>query len=208
MKIKTAFKFNILLFALAVLPFSIRGQMASADTTLVSSDDHFVAYRVDGDNVIFTVEFIADFTDNSNGVFPDVDFVNIAVDVNQNGSIDSYLDKSYGKIGKRIREGKIFPDSAKPLICTQFMITVRSSTACGGMKSKAALDFNFQSTEKALKPHPVYQFTIPRTELSADGKSAHIKLHLYSAGKGSAYYPEKEPWEDYHSFINVLKIQF
>lgn len=198
-------KFNFTIFAFVFFLSPAYGQTINTETIIVDNREHYAAYRVDGDNVIFTLEFIDDFTDNSNGMFPNLDFTSIMVDVNQNAKVDRNIDTAYTQHAlSRALPGT----SVKPILCTQFLYTANSGSVCGAMKSKASLDFRFQSTGKQAKEHPVFRFTIPKKELSANGKSAHIRLRFHSAGKGYKVYPAQESREDFHSFSKVLEIQF
>lgn len=198
-------KFTLTVFAFTFALSPAFGQTTDTETLIVDNKEYYAVYRVDGDNIIFTLEFIDDFTDNSNGVFPNLDFASIMVDVNQNAKVDRNIDTAYSQHAlSRALPGT----SAKPILCAQFLYTANSGSVCGAMKSKASLNFRFQSTGKEPKEHPVYRFTIPKTELSANGKSAHIRLRFHSAGKGYKVYPAQESREDFHSFSKVLKIQF
>jgi opacity protein-like surface antigen len=188
---------------------SAAGQSSAQEKVLIDNAQHYVGYRVDGRNVILTVELIADFTDNTRGDFPNIDFTGFAVDVDQNGAVSGGSDTYYGLTGKPFWQKRDWDkDPFVTGICTNFLLDGTRSTGCGGFKSNAALDFGFRATNKQAEKHPVFIFTIPRAELSADGKSAHLRLHVYSAGKGSTYYPAKATGESYHSFDKVLKLEF
>lgn len=199
------FKFTLIVCAFVFAFSPAHGQTTNTEKVIVDNKEHYVTYRVNGDNVIFTLEFIDDFTDNSNGVFPNLDFASIMIDVNQNAKVDRNIDTAYSQHAI----SRALPNtSAKPLLCTQFLYTANSGSVCGAMKSKASLDFRFQSTGKEAREHPVYRFTIPKKELSANGESAHIRLRFHSAGKGYKVYPAQESRENFYSFSKVLEVQF
>lgn len=198
-------------FVLSMTAFftSAAGQSSASEKVLIDNAQHYVADRIDGENVILTVELIDDFTDNTKGDFPKIDFAGFEVDTDQNGAVSERVDTAYSLTGKTLlqkRDPEKYPFVAG--ICTNFLLDAVRSTGCGGFKSNAALDFGFRASNRQAEKHPVYIFTIPRKELSADGRSAHLRLHIYSAGKGFTYYPAKEKGESFHSFDKVLKLEF
>ena len=193
-----------LLFVFLVFIASANAQTPNPETIVVDNSSHYAAYRADDKNVIFVFEIIDDFTDNTDGYYPRVDFVSFTVDVNQNAEIDKYIDASYGIVGKEFLRSV----NERPGICTGFLVSDISKTGCGLFKSKASLDYGFRSSNKETRPHPVYEFKIPKKELSKDGTSAQIRLTFYSYERGYEIYPKKEPGEVYNSLLKTLRINF
>ena len=150
----------------------------SQQRVLVRNADHLAALRPSGDRVILTLEALGDTTDNLGGNFPRTDFVSIRVDVNQNGRIDPNIDVVYGIQG-----------GTRDKLCTQYMLSATSSTGCGGFRSAATLQAAFKKTAAGSRPHPVWEFSIPRREIGSDGNYAHLMLSFHQAGKGYTHYP-------------------
>lgn len=192
------------ILVLAVFFTSVNGQALESETVIIDNNRHYAAYQVEGENVIFVLEMVDDFTDEIYGYFPSADFVSLRVDVNQNAEIDKYIDTSYGLTGKTYGR----PDGARRSICTQYLIADYSSSVCGWLKSRATLDFGFRASIKETRPHPVYKFTIPKKELSKNGNSAQIRLRFHSSGSGYEVYPAKEAGEVYNSLAKTLTINF
>ncbi len=176
---------------LALLPAS-----AFADrVTLAKSDRLLVTAEIDGDNAIIVIESVADTTNNLAGAFPAVDFSGIRVDVNQNGRVDNRVDVAYGIVGGS--SGKI---------CPQFLLTETSSTGCGGFPSAATVKAEFKATNANPTAHPVWTYTIPKSEISKNGSYAHLTFKIYEAGRGYTQLPK--PTRTTQSFSKVTTLNF
>jgi len=168
---------------------------ASTEKVIVSNQNHYISYQVAGENVIFVMESVGDFTDEMMGKFPKTDFFSIDVDVNQNGIIDPNTDVGYSIITKQVG------------ICASYLISQNASTGCGVFKSKAYLEISFRATEREQKAHPVYRFTIPKSELNQTGNAVHLVFTCYSAKKGYADFPAIDRMKNFRSLSNTIKIE-
>ena len=103
-------------FLLSLCFCSAPSAQAQEEKAIVSNNEHFISYKVEGDNVVFTLEGINDFTDDR-GAFPDRFSIN--VDVNRNGVIDSKVDVAYDS------------GSSENAVCAQYLLGRLMSTVCG-----------------------------------------------------------------------------
>lgn len=154
---------------------------AQKEKTIISNEKHFISYKVDGANVIFTIEAIYDLTNDLQGKFPDTDFFSIKVDVNRNGQIDKDLDVGYSVIGRKTQ------------ICTIYLLSEYATSICGELKSPATLKISFEGSKNQDKPHPIFVFTIPKSELNQGGNKVDLIFTCFSSGKGYTYYPRTFP---------------
>lgn len=185
-----------ILFVFIIFAMPISG-LADDWTAIVDNKDHFISYKIENQNVIFVLETVSDFTDEISRKFPKSDFFSIEVDVNQNGKIDKNLDVNYAITSKSIA------------ICTNYLIDYESSTYCGTFKSKAYLEISFRGTNKEQREHPVFKFTIPKSELNLSGDTAHAVFKCHTAKKGYTSYPKLDFDDDggLSSFSKVIKVQ-
>lgn len=182
-------------FLLSLFFFSALPAQAQEEKTIVSNNKHFISYRVEGGNVILTMEGINDFTDDR-GALPD--YFSIDVDVNQNGLIDSKIDVGYGVM------------SSEDALCAQYQLGRYMSTVCGGFKSRASLKRTFEGSLTQKKAHPIYRFTLPKKELSKSGNRAALVFTCYGNGDpGPTFYPKEagslEVW-GFESFAKTITI--
>lgn len=161
------------------------------ETVIVQNTEHVVAYSIKDDNLVIIMEAIKDFTDETRGKWPLVDFMSIEVDKNGNGTVDTDVDIAYavGKSG----------------ICTQFLVAVDGSSACGVLRSKASLEVDFRSSLRESKPHPVFRFVIPKTEVHSGKRSPGFVFQFHSSEKISVYYPNRQ---EHHrrSFAETIRL--
>jgi hypothetical protein len=189
---------GVLLASVLILPgFSLTGlaqSRAPVEKLIVSSTSHTATYAVVGDNIIFTLQAIDDLSDNIKGTYPNSDFAAIVVDKNQNGKVDDGVDVAYATWGHI------------HAICPYVLISTVSNRGCGSFASEAYLEYSFRKTEHKDKLHPVYKFTIPKSELLTKGKSADILIRFHSAGVGYTYYPERAGRE-YQSLSRTIRVK-
>jgi hypothetical protein len=162
---------------------------------LARDDRHVVSVDSRGDRLMFTLEALSDFTDNLAGQYPQKDFAGIRVDVNGNGQVDSRVDVAYGISG-----------GSRDTICTQYLLSETSSTGCTGFSSSADLGVGFRATSKESRPHPVWEFTIPKSELRAGGGSAHMVFWFFSAGEGYSSFPRGVAGQRPTSFQQTVEV--
>lgn len=166
---------------------------ASEENILVSNTHHFISYKIEGADVIFTIEGISDFDNDFRGEFPKTDFFTITADVDLNGKIDEEIDVAYSirsswKRTSFLRSAYRFIRRTNA-ICPVYMYGNGKSSTCGGYKSEASLKRRFEGSKNQSKAHPIFIFKIPKTELSQDGKEAHLVFKCYSSGRGYRVYP-------------------
>ena len=154
-------------------------QAAAAAQNLVQNKDHLVAVRSSGNRVIFAMEALRSTRNYLRGKFPDLDFTSIRVDVNQNGKVDSGIDTSYGIKGGSYNE-----------LCANYLISETSSKGCGSLTSKASLRVDFRATPNSSRPHPVWEYSIPKNEIGRGNRLSHLTFIFHEAGKGYTRYPQ------------------
>ena len=145
---------------------------------IIDNERHVVSAKSTGKNITFLMEAVGDSTNNLQGTFPNLDFAGIKVDINQNGRVDENSDISFGKAS-----------GSYDKVCTQLLISESSSQGCNSFKSRSRLKVDFKSTTNQSTPHPVWEFTIPRKEISADLNTAHMVFRFHEAGRGYTRYP-------------------
>ena len=145
---------------------------------LVRTDDHLISVRKSETRLQFILEAIGDTTNNLGGSFPNTDFVSIGVDVDQNGTVTRNVDVAYGTAG-----------GSADKICTQYLLTETSSTGCSGFSSAATMSARFVPTANKPQPHPVWVYTIPKSELGPDNNIAHLYFRFHNAGKSYTRFP-------------------
>jgi hypothetical protein len=164
---------------------------AQEEKAIVSNNEHFISYKVEGDNVVFIMEGINDFTDDR-GAFPDR--FSIHVDVNRNGLIDSKVDVAYGSA------------SGEDAICTQYLLGRLMSTVCGAFKSGASVKRTFEGSLKQKKAHPIFRLTIPKKELNKSGNKADLVFTCFgNVDLGPAIYPKEAGSEEVWGFESFAK---
>lgn len=157
---------------------------------LIRTDDHIVAIRNGTSRIQFILEAISDTTNNLGGVFPQADFASIGTDVDQNATVTRNVDVAYGTAG-----------GSADKICTQHLLTETSSSGCGGFSSAATLSARFIPTPNQPTPHPVWTFTIPKSELGPDGTTSHLYFRFFNAGKGYTRFPTPRDDKKFSSTI-------
>lgn len=192
---------------LAVLSILLAGAAAvfaqAADRplrTIFSNSSYRADYEVRDGNVIITLETLDDFTDNTGGQDPDFgrnDFTQIVIDKNYNSTIDEKIDIAFST-----RKGTT-------VICPQFLYHEAASSLCGQLRSKATVKVSFSATESESKPHPVFQYTIPRPELvSGDtpGEDA-VVLMFHTGSRGRYYFPQQPAMKHFLSLKATHRLE-
>ncbi|MEQ1762214.1 MAG: hypothetical protein ABL984_03610 [Pyrinomonadaceae bacterium] len=170
----------VILIFVFVLNLCVSAQLTNSEfKTLVWNNSHVVSYEIGERNVILRLEAIADYTDDSDPAvnFGKRDFVSIRVDVNNNNQIDERVDLAFG-----IR-------SNSSLFCPQFLYDERSSSACCQQRSGGGLKISFDESPFHATQHPIFEFTIPKSELTGHSTTVGLVFRFHSAGAGFAHYP-------------------
>jgi len=154
-------------------------QVGIAAKNLIQNKDHLVAVRSSGDRVIFAMEALRSTRNYLRGKFPDLDFASIRVDVNQNGKVDAGIDTSYG-----------IKDGSYNGLCANYLISETSSQVCGSLASKASLRVDFRATASSSRPHPVWEYSIPKSEIGRGNRLSHLTFIFHEAGQGYTRYPQ------------------
>lgn len=137
-----------------------------------------VTYKAAGNDMVFTLEATDDFTNNMGGKDGIVDSSSIHVDVNKNGKIDRGLDTLYGIAG-----------TTPSTLCSAHFMSAMSTTICGEFRSLASVTASFAGSPHEIRPHPIWVYTIPQSELSQDGIEAHMQFLVFAAGKDGTRIP-------------------
>jgi hypothetical protein len=166
-----------------------------APREVARDDRNLVTVLPSSDRVTFTLEALGDLSNNLAGEYPGKDFAGIRVDVNGNGRVDSRVDVAYGIAGGTTNR-----------ICTQYLLSETSSTGCGGLPSQARLNIGFRATAAGTAAHPVWQFSIPRSELVSAGRTAHLTFWFHSAGDGYSSFPAGPSGQRPMSFTETVQL--
>jgi hypothetical protein len=150
------------------------------DRILLDTENHVVNVSVKGESVLFTMEAIADFTEDRDDTPPlgfGWDFAGIRIDINNNNLIDNEIDLGFGTRQKTT------------LFCSQYLIHQNASSGCSVQRSKGSVRVEFKGTRYQELPHPVYIYSIPRSELSRFGGKIGLVFQFYDPETGKASYP-------------------
>lgn len=181
-----------LMVLLACTSITLAQPSQEKETLVVENTEHVVAYSVKDGNLVITMEAVNDFTDQTAGKWPLVDIMSIEIDRNGNGIVDTHVDVAYG-VGDRS-------------ICASFLIAVDGSSLCGVFKSKASVEIGFRGTLRQQKPHPVFRFVIPKTEVFSGKGSPGFVFEFSSAEKGRVYYPKRQEYQR-RSFAETIRLK-
>lgn len=162
----------------------------------LSNAKHYVSYEVSGDDVIITMESIADFTDDRVGVADRPDKMAFDIDVNQNGIVDKDVDFGFAMKGD---------DTG---ICPHFMVSENSTRPCGSLRSKARVETLFEASPREPKPHPVFRYIISKAELLRGGDTLHAVFRFYHHVGLPYSYPQPKNLKENYSFAETLKLTF
>lgn len=161
---------------------------------LLDTPDHLVTMSTKGDRVVFTMEAIADFTedrDNSKPLGTGWDFAGIRVDVNNNNAVDERVDVAFGTRQKT------------NIFCPQYIIRENASTGCGGLRSKGSVRVEFMATANQDRAHPVYIYEIPIRELTGSGGKIGLVFSFHDPKTRRAAYPNPRKAYTFEETIQV-----
>ena len=171
----------LIVLAIALLGGNSFGQQPG-ERRLLDTEKHIVTVSKKGTSVIFTMEAVADFTedrDSSRQHGMGWDYAGIRVDINNNNVIDKKVDVAYGTRQK------------SNIFCPQYLIQENASSYCGELASKGTLRVEFKSTGSQARPHPVHTYEIPLAELAPGGGKIGLVFHFSDASTGRSFYPDK-----------------
>jgi hypothetical protein len=176
---KVSLKPSIAALAARIKPdLRLATRVGTAAQNLVQNKDHLVAVRRVGDTLTFVMEALRSNRNYLKGKFPELDFTSIRVDANQNGKVDADVDVAYGIKGGSYDE-----------LCSQLLLRESASKGCGSFPSKARLRVDFRATPNGSRPHPVWEYSIPSSEIGRGNGLAHLTFIFHEAGKGYTRYP-------------------
>jgi len=169
-----------------VLGTAIVGVRAQGQGTVVFADERYVvSYRVTDQEVRFTMDDLrAREAGRATADKMPASSFNIYIDVNGNGKVDRYVDRTYGTYRNHVG------------LCSQLMVDETSFTPCGGFETNAYFEKSSRSTESAPFRHMVTTYVIPRREIAKDGQTEiHVLFQCSTEGDAfwgpNAFYPRQ-----------------
>jgi Trypsin-like peptidase domain len=147
---------------------------------ILQTDKHVIKVSETEETIIIKAEAITDFTDTLRGDWPIMDLFVLWVDVNQNAIIDPYIDVHYSY---KFSGENIF-------LCSQYYSSTEDLTPCGEFVSAATVDVWFEESSYNPQPHPIWQYTIPKTEVFSNGSVTFTSY--FNSEDGYEFYPPLE----------------
>jgi hypothetical protein len=186
-----------LVCAFALTLAVISGAAAQAERrefkTLIWNNSHVVSYEKRGTRLVIRMEMIGDFTeDRKPARYQEMDFASFRVDLNNNNQVDRRLDIAFGQ------------RSSTDILCTQYLHDRVSSSGCGALPSRAGLKISFAKSPFFDTAHPVFEFSVPISELERHSKTIGFEFLFHSKGAGFTFYPATA--SVYKSFKETLKL--
>jgi len=161
--------------------------------TLVQNNSHVVSYEKQGEDLVLTMEMIADYTEDRKAPrYQDQDIASFKIDINNNGTVNRMIDVAFG------------PRALTDTICTQYLLSLTAATSCRGLRSRALFSIHFERSAFHDTPHPLFRYTIPTRELAAYSKTIGLQFVFHSKGKGFTFYPDGASLD--HSFKETLSL--
>ncbi|QCK15730.1 hypothetical protein [Mangrovivirga cuniculi] len=143
---------------------------------LVRNENHVITYECFEDRIEFVIDVIGDRTDNTNGKWPNLDYFYLWVDFNNNGKLDSLIDRNFGP--------KFYNNKLQ--VCKSLLYSKTRQTTCF-FNSNSTCHRQFKKTQNLEIDHVVFEISIPKKELS---KSNSYNVYFMIADKYSkTYYP-------------------
>lgn len=181
-------KKQLLALTLCVSSFCHANEKAIAQPFrhILQNEFNDISYTQDDENLYFHVEILdSKFLKGSNA-----DSVSIAVDKNKNGKIDEYIDVEYS--------------TSNSIPCVVYLISEKASSTCGKAPTKAALSSYIGQSKSSPYDHSIFEYHIPKNELSFDGVSASIVFKSYSSKSKNKIYP----YSYNGSFTSTIYVRF
>lgn len=146
--------------------------------TLVWNNSHVVSYEKRGTRLTITMEMIADFEeDRTSQKWAERDFTSVRIDLNNNGSLDKDLDIAFGQTTGTDR------------LCTQYLREEWTSSTCGRLASRTSLKISFDQSPFHNTAHPIFEYSIPISELTRHSDTVGFLFKFHSGRKGFVFYP-------------------
>jgi len=166
------------------------------NTTALNTVSHNIKVVESDDNLELTIEVLSDKIDNLTGDFPNIDLINIYIDKNANGVIDSDLDWGIGVLEYNT-------------ICTFFIKDSVAVSGCGLFDSEATLTSDFVSSSLSSDNHVIWDISIPKKDLD-DSKPLNMVVKTFAASEGYTTFPTRnsQPNTAILSFNEVLSIDW
>ncbi|HEX6126707.1 MAG TPA: hypothetical protein VFZ23_15150 [Pyrinomonadaceae bacterium] len=161
---------------------------------ILDTENHIVTASKKGASIVFTMEAIADFTedrDSSRSLGTGWDYAGIRVDINNNNVVDRGVDVAFGLRQKT------------NIFCAQYLIQENASSGCGGLRSKGKARVGFMSTISQATPHPVHVYEIPLAELARGGGKIGLTFVFSDASTGRSYYPSRRNPRSFNETIQL-----
>ncbi len=143
---------------------------------LVRNENHVITYECLEDRIEFVIDVIGDRTNNTSGKWPNLDYFYLWVDFNNNGKLDSLIDRNFGP--------KFYKNKLQ--VCKSLLYSKSRQTTCF-FNSNSTCQREFKKTENLEIDHVVFEMSIPKKELS---ESNSYNVYFMIADKYSkTYYP-------------------
>jgi gliding motility-associated-like protein len=161
----------------------------NAQKVLVENSNHYFAYELQGDSIVFTFEFLndtdisLDYNDSTN-----LDWLILQFDHNQNGIIDqlSKVDLYY-----------MLDTTKQNDICTGLIVNNNSIDPCGSNTTNGRIGYQLASSSQSTSNHLIITFTVPQSEwFTGSHVCTRVSIQGGSSSTSDFHYPS-DPGVDY-----------
>ena len=186
-----------IVFCICASGIALAQPQVSETRTLISDTSHVVTMEIRGKDAVFIMESINDLTNDRDMEEPwtKVDFAGMRIDANNNNLIEKRVDFAFGLRQKT------------DVICPQLIYSETASSGCGQLRTTGKAKVEFKKTANQDKPHPVYEFIIPVSELTRESRTIGFVFRFHSANSGFSSYPASIPGKQ-QSFDETIKVDF
>ena len=151
-------------------PEFVPGVFADTEKIIIDNDRISARYQANDQEIKFIIEDLLNISDNRDDEYPDLDFLVMKVDINNNNSPDNNVDKSYG-----------ISSSGTP--CRQFILQEGSAATGCVQEDGFSYESRFASSDKSSEDHVMYELTIKKVNIAIENES--IGLIFVMTGKDS-----------------------
>jgi len=175
----------VVIAMVAIMFFPVLAQAQSIlSKTLVEEDGRLAYYERDAAGRIhFYFEDTAATSKSGQGS------VAVYVDYNQNNQIDLFSQGMSAQEHADLDRAFLIGNGG---VCTQYLYSPKSSSACGEFISGAQFDREFKSTRNSSQQHFCWEIMVPTKELTlARNNKAYVAVIFCSAPGDCKVYPEQ-----------------
>ncbi len=193
-----------LMAVIAVILFSfidIEASGQSHTVPLIENEHHMIYYQCNGSTATIIIDAISDTSNNINQSWPKNDMYWLSIDVNNNGKLDSQIDKMLSPFGDKICDTYLV-DILRIKYETEIFsnkVEDQVTTPCN-FDTNATGDVLFKGTKNSNKEHVFYQLTLPPGIFSEE-ETIGIIVRILDGESGYTTYPEHE-----YIFSSTLKV--